>query len=184
METLFNDGMSQIVIRLFFAWLGHLQTTNETAAAIMADDLRMFLLNRAQTGAHNHSHQSCVAGEVGGQDLAQTGQRCGAANRIACVRAGHRAGWELVHNFLSANDSRQRQRTADALAAADYVWGHAVMLEGPELTGAPESSLNFVTNEQHIMGFAPIGQFADVIIRRKVRPDPLVRFEHYPRHIF
>src|SRR5437016_641460 len=79
------------------------------------------------------------------QDLADGCHGRRAANGIARVRACHRTGSELVHDDLFSEHCRERQRTADALAAANEVRLHAlVMLECPELPRASESSLNFV----------------------------------------
>ena len=49
------------------------------------------------------------------------GERGGAADGVAGVRARHGAGAELIHDRFAADHGGDRQRTADAFAAADEV---------------------------------------------------------------
>ena len=102
--------------------LGHLQPADQPAATVMADDIRR---GAAGWPAGRRSRispiRAALAVRFSADDLLHAGQGRGAADRVARVRAGHRARRKLVHDLRPANDRRERQRTADALAAADHV---------------------------------------------------------------
>ena len=53
--------------------------------------------------------------------------------------------------LCAADHGRERQRTADALAAADEVRRDAVVLEGPELARASEAGLHFVEDQHDLV---------------------------------
>ena len=117
----------------------------------MADDIGMPGLDLFQPGQQDRLQPRGVAGQIFVHDFVDAGQGRRAANRVARVRAGHRAGRKLVHDRCAANDRRERQRTADAFAAADEVGRHAVMLEGPELARAAKAGLHFVEDEHDVV---------------------------------
>src|ERR1035438_2065199 len=108
----------------------------------MADDLPVTLLNGAQARAQDFPHSRRISGEVLSYDLPHARHRRGAADRVARMRAGHRTRPKLVHYLRPADHGRKRQRTADALAAANHVRCNAVVLKPPELARPAKSSLH------------------------------------------
>src|SRR5678809_348950 len=97
-----------------------------------------------------------------------------ATDRIASVRAGHRAWRKLVHDRGAPNDGRQRERAADPLAATNHIGNNTVMVKGPELACPTEPGLDLVENQDHFVLPAPVAQLTDVFDRSKVRPYSLI----------
>src|SRR4029077_8481033 len=119
MEATLDDGMSKVMVRFLFAGLEYLQAGYETVATVMTDDIWVLVLNVVQTGIQNLAHRGGIGSELLTDDFLQVGERGGAANRVASVRASHGTGRKLVHNLSAADDCRQWQRAADAFSAAD-----------------------------------------------------------------
>jgi len=70
----------------------------------MADDFFVTLMNLSKTSFENLTHSFRIARKVLRDEFFEICQRGGAADRVAGVRTGHRAGRELVHNVGTANN--------------------------------------------------------------------------------
>ncbi|MPN19671.1 hypothetical protein SDC9_167043 [bioreactor metagenome] len=131
--------------------------------------------NRLQPGG--------VARKVFSQDFRQTGEGRSATNRIPGMRARHGTGPELIHYFLTADDCRKRQRTADTLAAADQVGCDSVVFERPELASASKACLHFIEDQDHVVLAAPISHLAHIFNRSEIGANALVGFHHDTGHV-
>src|SRR2546422_4831526 len=97
-------------------------------------------------------------------------------NRISSVCACHRAWRVKIHNFTAAHQGRNGERTADSLSKTGQVGNDFVMFESKELAGPTESCLNFVEDQESLVGIAPSSQFLDILFGSQTRSSTLVGF--------
>ena len=139
----------------------------------------MLRLDFLQAREQHRLQRGGILGQLFADDLPHARERGGDAHRVARVRARHRAGTELIHHRFPPDHRGERQRAADALAAADHIRRHTVVLERPELPRAPEARLHFVEGQHDLMLIAPRAQPLYKFHRREVRPDALVRLHDH-----
>src|SRR5581483_7258463 len=169
---------------IFFRLLvfDNLDPDHKTAAANVAD-------NGVPGGPISHSFHH-VTSDLGGiahqafaLDHVERRQRGSDADRVAaeCGRVRTR---NPVHNLGFTDHNPQRHSRRDALRAANDVGVYARMFDGPPFSGAPDSALHFVDDQQDAMPVADSPQFLHEDIRgNDISAFPLNRLHENGRHL-
>jgi hypothetical protein len=143
----------------------------------------ILVLDARQLAVHDAAHLESILRKIFSKNDIEIRECGGSTQRIARVRAGHRAGRIQIHYILATEDRRNRQRAAESFSKASQVRNDLVMFKAKEPAGPSEPSLYLVEDQERLMPIAPTPELLDIFLGTETRSPSLIRLQQNARDV-